>query len=335
MNKTTPIFVIAGFLGAGKTTFVNQLLTQASGYKVGMIVNDFGKVNVDTTLVEQQVDELVSLSNGCLCCSLSNELDDSLNKLTDSGKELDFILVEASGLADPVQMVELVLNSENQKIHFQDIIYLIDAVNFTDLWRDESYRASQGLRIAKIVLVNKVDLSNPDQIAQIETIIREVNPHALIAPTSQAKFDYRLLVDQKANDHQLKIGQAEHSHEHHHHHHKSYGNYVSFDFHEDEPLDPLKTTRFLNNLPNNIYRAKGWMNFGKKAEGYKILLQLVGRQHQLKAIPLKVGEVSPTELVFVGVNIDEKDLTEKLKQLVDDDPNTVTDENRVSVEYFR
>jgi cobalamin biosynthesis protein CobW len=294
-----------------------------------MIVNDFGKVNVDAALVEKQVDELVSLSNGCLCCSLSNELDDSLSQLTDSNKDLDFILVEASGLADPMQMVELVLNSKSKKVYFQDIIYLIDAVNFTDLWRNETYRANQGLRIAKIVLVNKVDLSNPDQIAQIEAIVREVNPRALIVPTSQAQFDYRLLVDQKTTSHQLKIGQTNH------HNHKSYGNYTSFDFHETRPLDPLKTTTFLNNLPNNIYRAKGWMNFGKKAKGHKILLQLVGRQHQLKAVPLKDNEKLLTELVFVGVNINEEDLLNKLRQLIDEDPGNVTNENRVSVEYFR
>lgn len=329
MNKTVPVFVIAGFLGSGKTTFVNQFLSQVSGYKVGMIVNDFGKVNVDATLVEKQVDELVSLSNGCLCCSLSNELDDSLNQLTDGSKDLDFILVEASGLADPIQMVKLVLASENKKIHFQDIIYLIDAINFTKLWHDQTYRASQGLKIAKIVLVNKVDLSNPDQIAQIEAIVREINPRALIVPTSQARFDYRLLVDQKTTNHQLKIGQTNH------HNHKSYSNYTSFDFHEAKPLDPLKTTTFLNNLPNNIYRAKGWMNFGKKAKGYKILLQLVGRQHQLKALPLEGNEKSSTELVFVGININEEDLLNKLRQLIDEDPDSVTDENRVSVEYFR
>lgn len=327
MKKTTPVFVVAGFLGSGKTTFVNQLLNQALGYKVGMIVNDFGAVNVDATLVEHQVDELVSLSNGCLCCSLSNELDDSLSQLTEAGKDLDFILVEASGLADPIQMVELVLASKNPKIHFQDIIYLIDAINFSSLWQDQRYRASQGLRVAKIVLINKIDVANPDQIAQIETIVREANPHALIIPTSNARFDYRLLVDQKNTGQQLKIGQQAHHH--------SYGEYASFDFYETNPLDPLKTTAFLNSLPTNVYRVKGWLNFGKKAKGYKILLQLVGKQHKLRAIELADGETPVTNLVFVGTKIDETDLKQQLASLIDTAPDDVTADNRVSVEYLR
>lgn len=328
MKSTIPVFVIAGFLGSGKTTFANQLLNQASGYKVGMIVNDFGAVNVDTTLVEHQVDELVSLSNGCLCCSLANELDDSLNQLTNTGKSLDFILVEASGLADPVQMVELILGSQNQHIHFQDIIYLIDAINFIDLWQNQTYRAKQGLKIAKLVLINKIDLANPDQIAQIETIVREINPRALIIPTKQAQFDYRLLVDQKAGQHQPKIGQT-------YHHHSSHNNYTSFNFSESKPLDPLKTTEFLNHLPASVYRAKGWLNFGKKAEGYKLLLQLVGKYHQLKALPLTDNETPITNLVFVGTEFDSDTLRQQLEQLIDSNPDQVTDHNRVSVEYFR
>ena len=327
MKKTIPVFVVAGFLGSGKTTFVNQLLNQALGYRVGMIVNDFGAVNVDATLVEHKVDELVSLSNGCLCCSLSNELDDSLNQLTNAGKDLDFILVEASGLADPIQMVELVLASENPKVHFQDIIYLIDAINFSSLWRDQQYRASQGLRVAKVILINKIDTANPDQIAQIETIVREVNPHALIVPTSNAQFDYRLLVDQKNNEQQLKIGQQTHHH--------SYGDYTSFDFYETEPLDPLKTTRLLNSLPTNVYRVKGWLNFGKKAKGYKILLQIVGKQHRLRAVELADDEAPVTNLVFVGTKINKTDLRKRLKSLVDTAPDDITADNRVSVEYLR
>ncbi len=329
MDEKVPVYVVSGFLGAGKTTFINQLLSQTAGYKVGILVNDFGDINIDATLVEKQVDELVSLSNGCLCCSLSNELDDSLNQLTNAKSDLDLIIVEASGVADPKQMAGLIINSENKHIYFKDIVYLLDAVNFKSFWRDHERQARLGLAISKIVLLNKIDLAGPEQVAEIESLIREVSPESLIIPTTNAKLDYRILLDQKDRfETQLKIGQSEYHHEHNH------TKYETFSFTEPRPLDPIKTTAVLNNLPAGVYRAKGWLNFGDKAKGYKLLLQIVGKQHKLSAIPWDKDDKRETNLVFIGTGINAKSLHQKLTKLVDASPNTITDENRVSVEYF-
>lgn len=351
-SRKIPVYLVAGFLGAGKTTFVNQLLTQAHGYKVGMVVNDFGKVNIDARLVEASVDELVSLSNGCLCCSLSNELDDSLNKLTENGRELDWIIVEASGLADPTQMIELILNSQNPRVFFQDIIYVVDLPNFKEFWRNYERQATLVFRTSKLILLNKTDLASAEEIAEVEGLIREQNPRAMLVHTTQARLDYRLLADPKTEaDLQAKLvpelteesckhcGHQHHEHEacehHSHEHHDSTEGFVTWSWSEAKSLDPLETTAFLNQLPSTIYRVKGWLNFGKKAPGHKLILQIVGKNHQLKAVAWEENEARQTDLVFVGREIDTTKLQADCEALIDPAPDLVTPENQVSLEYFR
>lgn len=331
-----PVFVVAGWLGAGKTSFLNHLLVQTAGLKIGVLVNDFGDINIDTGLIDRQVDELVSLSNGCLCCTLSNELDDSLNQLTAGDTDLDAIFVEASGIADPAQMAKLIFDSKNPHISFSDIIYLVDAVNFQQLLSDKEYIARMGLSVSTLILINKIDQASSDAIALIESQIREINPEAIILRTKQAKIDSRLLFDltEKPNI-QLRLGQIADQVEHHHHDHDHDNeNYQQASFSTDQPLDPLTTTPFLNHLPSGVYRAKGWLNFGAKCPKHKLVFQKVGRYHQLQAIKWDDKEKRSTELVFIGPDFDQAKLDRELKNCIDKNPDHVTPENTVTWQQF-
>jgi G3E family GTPase len=122
-----PVVVLAGFLGSGKTTLLNHLLRTSGGTRIGVVVNDFGRINIDAFAVSAQVDSMVSLSNGCLCCAVDGtELDAMLEKLASA--DLDVIVIEASGLAEPSTLVRMVLQAPG--VEYGGLIYVVDAVEF-------------------------------------------------------------------------------------------------------------------------------------------------------------------------------------------------------------
>lgn len=323
--RQIPVAIISGHLGAGKTSLINSLLAGASGLKIGVIVNDFGKLNIDALLVEQSTEELIALSNGCICCSLSNELDDSLNQLAHADSQLDLILIEASGVSHPLQMLELLFNSENQFIKLLDLIYVVDGVNFESIWRDKPDLIRTHLTSSKLILLNKIDLLAPEQALTIETRIREHNPRATLLKTNHCQFDPEILLDLPAVS-QLKLGQTPRQH---------LADYISVTFRECQPLDPLTTTKFLNNLPSGVYRLKGWMYFGQKSLGNrKIQIQKVGQTHNLAGETWRPDETPLTELVFIGVDFDGAKLLNDLKQCIDQHPDDVRVDNVIDASRF-
>lgn len=323
--RQIPVAIISGHLGAGKTSLINNLLVGATGLKIGVIVNDFGKLNIDALLVEQSTEELIALSNGCICCSLSNELDDSLNQLAHADSQLDLILIEASGVSNPLQMTELLFNSKNQFIRLLDLIYVIDGVNFEDLWRNKPDLIRTHLGSSKLILINKVDLLAPEQLLAIETKVREHNPRATILKTVNCQFDPEILLDLPEIT-QLKLGQTPRQH---------LADYISVTFRERQPLDPLTTTKFLNNLPSGVYRLKGWMYFGQKSLGNRqILIQKVGQTHTLSGQAWPKQQEPMTELVFIGVDFDGAKLLDDLKQCIDQAPDDVRADNVIDSSRF-
>ncbi|MDO4870691.1 MAG: GTP-binding protein [Candidatus Saccharibacteria bacterium] len=320
-----PVAIISGHLGSGKTSLINKLLTNAVGLKIGVIVNDFGKLNIDAMLVEQSTSELIALSNGCICCSLANELDDSLNELARSDSQLDLILIEASGVSNPLQMVELIYNSQNQFIRLLDLIYVVDGANFQQLVQVRPELIHSHLTAAKLIILNKIDLLSPEEIATIETQIREVNPYSTIIKTSYAEFNPQLLLD-LPDASQPKLGQNPREH---------FADYISVTFRERQALDPITTTKFLNNLPSGVYRLKGWMYFGKKSlDNQKILIQKVGQTHSLSGADWQKHEDILTELVFIGTDFDGNELLRKLQTCIDQHPNDIRDDNVIDSSRF-
>ena len=156
-KKQIPVIVVAGFLGSGKTTLLNHLLRNNDGVRIGVIVNDFGSVNIDSMMVAGQVDSMVSLSNGCLCCAVDvSDMDEMLNKLAHRQSGIDVIVIEASGLAEPRNMIRLVLGSENPSVVYGGLVVLVDGANFSTV-RREHPELDQHVRLADLVVVNKID----------------------------------------------------------------------------------------------------------------------------------------------------------------------------------
>lgn len=322
------MIVVAGFLGSGKTTLLNQLLRKNGGTRIGVLVNDFGSINIDSMLVAGQVDSMVSLGNGCLCCAVdASELDEMLDRLARPGSPIDVIVVEASGLAEPVNLIRMVIGSTNPRISYGGLVEVVDAAHFPRT-RARHPELLSHLRLADLVVLNKADLVPADELSllrhELERLVRQVP----VYPTAYGRLDPGLLFDppepgKQYVAEQLSLDQLLHEHDDddapHQHLHDGYD---SVSFTSARPLDPRRVIALLEDPPIGLFRAKGFLSFAVAGERRKFLLHLVGRHVVIEPRRPGTGQSGKTELVFVGMGIDADDLRARLAATVhaDDEP---------------
>ncbi|WP_439662086.1 CobW family GTP-binding protein [Lentzea sp. HUAS TT2] len=291
-----PVVVLAGFLGSGKTTLLNHLLRTSGGTRIGVVVNDFGRINIDAFSVSAQVDSMVSLSNGCLCCAVDGtELDAMLEKL--SSADLDVIVIEASGLAEPAAMVRMVLQAPG--VSYGGLIYVVDAVELGAVPHLE-----RDLALADLVVLNKVD--------QVSSLPSLPCP-APVLPVSFGRIDPALLFEVRPPDlgpRQLSFDDLD---DHSTHAHASYDS-VSFEL--EDPLHPKLFMDFLSARPEGLFRAKGFVRFPLGT----FMLHTVG-----PSVSFTPVDDAPTQLVLIGAGIDPEALTDWLTACVADGPVTEQD----------
>ncbi len=130
-RRSIPILVLTGFLGSGKTTLLNHLLANNQGLRIGVLINDFGEINIDSMLVSVQTDTALELSNGCICCQVDDEMvDDAIAQLAQRGSQLDYIVIEASGVADPAELATMIRLKKSEYSHFDTLVTIVDGLNF-------------------------------------------------------------------------------------------------------------------------------------------------------------------------------------------------------------
>ncbi|WP_086665487.1 CobW family GTP-binding protein [Lentzea kentuckyensis] len=289
-----PVVVLAGFLGAGKTTLLNHLLRTSGGTRIGVVVNDFGQINIDAFAVSAQVDSMVSLSNGCLCCAVDGtELDGMLAKL--AAADLDVIVIEASGLAEPSALVRMVLQAPG--VSYGGLIYVVDAVEFAAV-----PHLSRDLELADLVVLNKVD-----RVASLPSF------DVPMLPVSFGRVDPALLFEVRPPDmgpRQLSFDDLD---DHSTHAHASYD---SVTFSSVEPFHPKLFMDFLKARPEGLFRAKGFVRF----EHGTFMLHTVGGYVSFTRV-----DDAPTQLVLIGAGIDPDSLTDWLTACVADGPVTEQD----------
>ncbi|MEG1931188.1 MAG: GTP-binding protein, partial [Anaerovorax sp.] len=190
------LVLLTGFLGAGKTTLMEQILNAYSDKKVGVIINEFGNVNIDATLIRRNGIEMAELSNGSIFCAcIKDKFVDSLIEL--SGHDLDYVFIEASGLADPANMPQIlqgIVAKTVEPYHYRGAICVLDGESFLDLYEllpaiHHQMCYSQG------IIINKADLMAPKTLEEIQVKIQEINPHAKRYVTSYCKVDIKEIID--------------------------------------------------------------------------------------------------------------------------------------------
>ncbi len=317
-----PITVIQGFLGSGKTTLLNYILTHNYGLNIGVVVNDFGDINIDSELVKSKTDKQLELTSGCICCSLQTlDIQQAIDQFTYPGSGIDYILIEASGLAEPRDLALTLHQTIGVKVRLDSIVTVLDAENITKNAQKHQSARDQ-IIFTDFIVINKIDLVPKQDVEQIRKLINSFNPRARVFESKNAAIDIRLLLDQDTYKTRSKISTEANktslqNHDDHLHH-----QYSSFSWQTNKPLDPMKFQNFVNRqLPTNIYRAKGFVNLGIKGHMRRYIFHLVGVRAEI-TWDNWVNQEPSTKLVFIGKDIDKKNLESILTDCIDPTPNT-------------
>ena len=292
--------IVTGFLGAGKTSLVNHLLTAPHGLRIAVLVNDFGAINIDAGLIAKRDGEVVSLENGCICCSLADGLLAATVRMLRLPVSPDRIVIETSGVSDPAEVARTFADPDLQPYAPLDgIVTVVDAEYGPSLEGAQAALARQQLGASDIVLLNKVDLVDEPGLKAARDWIHANAPHARILETIRAAAPVSLLMDIGANPHVSSlaiadhIGRASDSHPH---------GAPPFDttvVELDEPLSYARLRAALQNLPRTVFRAKGIVYVAEKP-GHQLILQATGRRAELAVGDRWDGAAPRTQLVFIG-----------------------------------
>lgn len=222
-----PVTIISGFLGSGKTTLLNHILSNQRGVKTAVLVNEFGEIGIDNELIISSGDDMVELSNGCICCTINNDLLDAVFRVLERADKIDYLVVETTGLADPLPVALTFLGTELRDLtRLDSIVTVVDAENYSlDLFNSQA--AYNQLLYGDIILLNKCDLVSAERLAELESKIREVKDAARILRTTQAEVPLPLILsvglfeseqyydDQDHSNCDHEHGHCDHDHVHH------------------------------------------------------------------------------------------------------------------------
>ncbi len=187
-----PILLVTGFLGAGKTTVVNHLLAHAEGRRIAAVVNDFGAINIDAELIAGASDGVVSLANGCICCSLEGDLLRTLANLLRRDPRPEFIVIETSGIADPADIVRNLMDPMIwREAPLEAVLCVVDATISAEMLNDALLRAQ--LRAADVVALSKIDLADAADSTQLRDTVRALRPAAVMVDAPHGEVPAALL----------------------------------------------------------------------------------------------------------------------------------------------
>ncbi len=337
-----PVTVLTGFLGAGKTTLMNHILTQPHGYKIAVIINEFSEVNVDSRLLVNADEEVIDLNNGCLCCRVRGDLVKSMSMLVNHNKKFDYVLVETTGLADPSPVAHTFFIPDlADKVRLDGIVTVVDARHVEQELK-QAPETRQQIGFADVIMLNKTDLVTPAEADRIEHQIRHMNQLAKIFRTERSQIDLAKILDLKARDistakdiqveeehhDDCEICDHDHDHDHGHGHDHDHGHghahhdneVASFFVKESRPLDQVKMEKWLSELlsgegAGDLYRSKGFMYLRGQAK--RVLFHSVQMMYEAKPDRFwEPNETRETQLIFIGKNLDEAKIRKDIEACV-------------------
>lgn len=350
-----PVTIITGFLGSGKTTLLNHILTNQEGLKTAVLVNEFGEIGIDQELLVQTDDDMVELNNGCICCTINNDLVNAVYRVLERPDKVDYLVVETTGLADPLPVALTFLGTDLRDLtRLDSIVTVVDAENFSlDLFNSSA--AQSQIAYGDVILLNKTDLVPTSRVEELEHRLRETRAGARIIRTVKSQVPLPLILSvglfesdryfnqEFVDSHPEQTHNHDHhdhacdetcSHDHHHHdhHHEPHhhGNHLEMDgfisvsFQSKRPFLIRQFQNFLDNqMPDAVFRAKGILWFAESPRRH--VFHLSGKRFTLD--DQDWTGAPKNQLVLIGQGLNEAEIKTQLQACVAPTPSTTKGES--------
>ena len=306
-----PVTIVTGFLGSGKTTLINHILNHRHQLKIAVLVNEFGDIDIDSKLLVTMEEDVMELSNGCICCTINDSLVDTIYSVLERDERVDYLVIETSGIADPLPIALTLLQSELRDLtRLDSILTVLDGENFSlDLLNGQS--AQNQIVYGDILLLNKTDCTDEAQLQSVEQYCRNLKEGARILRCRQAQVPLSVILglggaelNGQSAERVAEVSQASAPS------HLQQDGFRAFSFRSDRPLSVHRFQIFLEQqLPETVYRAKGLLWFEERAEE-QLVFQLSGKRFTID--PLSRPKPFTNQLVLIGKQLNPLQLQQQL-----------------------